>query len=212
MTGAGINVVHDKTGRLRVLITYRGVERPLNWWAKRVGLPAETLQYRYRRGWPAEMVLSNARDADGRRIVEVEDLPPAASRRRSLPSPKDVRPGVRIDPDTGRLYLLHRSQLRPLADWARDAGLRYQTLRARILSGWEVDRAITEPSEPKGASGINAVQRGRTHRALKADIRARLAALSCPQCGGGMSGRADRWECRVCGAKFREEEAENEPR
>jgi hypothetical protein len=196
MTGAGINVVHDKTGRLRVLITYRGVERPLNWWAKRVGLPAETLQYRYRRGWPAEMVLSNARDADGRRIVQVEDLPPAASRRRSLPSPKDVRPGVRIDPDTGRLYLLHRSQLRPLADWARDAGLRYQTLRARILSGWEVDRAITEPSEPKDSPRPKSGHTGAIGRYVLPAVRRRdvgaRRSLGVPGLRGQVSGRGGR--------------------
>lgn len=47
------------------------------------------------------------------------------------------------------LALTFRGESRPLAEWAELLGLRHQTVRSRLRSGWSVERALTEGAAPE---------------------------------------------------------------
>jgi hypothetical protein len=47
-------------------------------------------------------------------------------------------------------YLTHKGERKPMIVWASEIGIKYDTLRARIASGWSVEDALTR--------GLNARQ------------------------------------------------------
>lgn len=58
-------------------------------------------------------------------------------------------------------YYTYQGATLCLADWARELGMRWHTLQARVTrSGWSIDRAVTTPVEAGGA----AAKRGSTKK------------------------------------------------
>lgn len=47
------------------------------------------------------------------------------------------------------VFLEYQGQRKPLAVWAKEFGISTKVLTARILKGWEVERALTTPKHPR---------------------------------------------------------------
>jgi hypothetical protein len=43
-----------------------------------------------------------------------------------------------------------RGSVKTLAEWERATGIKQNTIRARVINGWSVERALTEATRAKG--------------------------------------------------------------
>lgn len=50
------------------------------------------------------------------------------------------------------IEVTHQGECRCLANWAKHAGIKYQTLLARLRKGWSFEQAISTPPQPLGAA------------------------------------------------------------
>lgn len=54
------------------------------------------------------------------------------------------------DNRTVTVWVEHDGQKRSIREWSELTGLNYATIKSRIASGWDVGRALTEPTHPNG--------------------------------------------------------------
>lgn len=62
--------------------------------------------------------------------------------------PGNVRWATRTEQNRNRRDIVpieHNGRSMLMVDWAREAGIRHQTLKSRLAHGWSFERAITEP-------------------------------------------------------------------
>lgn len=53
------------------------------------------------------------------------------------------------------IYLTHAGRTLPLAEWAREVGIGYTTLKERLVHGWSAERALTETVRRHGCTTSN---------------------------------------------------------
>jgi hypothetical protein len=118
-------VVQINNRRNTSTLTYRGEKMSLADWSARTGIPRKTLAMRFHQRWSAQ------------KILETPHKPRQAPRKRSEippPSRRNRRYSLTLDGVT-----------KSAAQWARDLGIKYDTIKHRIYGGLS-DREVLAKS------------------------------------------------------------------
>lgn len=102
--------------RTNVMLSHDGVTLCVAEWAERVGIAANTLYARIRRGWSDSKVLTTPINA------------------------------TRVGQPHCQKLVTHDGRTQNLKAWAREYGVKYGVLQNRVSKlGWDLERALTEP-------------------------------------------------------------------
>lgn len=99
-----------------VRITYKGKTKTLTQWARELGLNYELVRTRWRYGWEPQAIFE---------------------------APKNKYHKPRRHESRSRL-ITYKGRTLTVTEWAKETGMPYDVIRARVRYGWDVDRIFTQ--------------------------------------------------------------------
>lgn len=146
----------------RQVVSHNGRSQTLEDWAKELGVEVYTIVKRLDAGWPVEKALTSA--LYDKRIIEYNgqsqsiadwsretglSIATICTRlkngwgvEKSLTTPVPPRPPKRPS-------IEYKGRVQSVGDWARELGIRSDTIARRIERGWSVEDALTKSVETK---------------------------------------------------------------
>lgn len=104
-----------------VRLTWRGRTLSLAQWAREQKMPYELVRQRYRYGW------------------DVEDIFTAQKNKYHKPRRHESR---------SRL-ITYEGKTRTVTEWAKELGMSYEVIRARLRYGWDAEKILTTPLQKR---------------------------------------------------------------